>query len=374
MKGNTTLFSFLNDPNANAVASRTLKKTKATKAVNSKRMLLFKRIMIAIAIILVIAVIAVLSYQYWKGHSGSVPAGTTAATTEPTTTETAGQYSQEKLITISRVRTALLGAGFKDSEFTMENEAGFNASLDKSTTGNGAFTKAGFKTAEEAVAFLSSGKEEAKALLQDMMTQTGATAEQILNKDYLTVVQMNGPFVFPGNTGYENGQVYYAGERDGLAGELILFFVKPVETETGKTASDADIMPVRTACGNGQREMPKPVTPTPTETTTPTTLTPKDPSQDPAAQGNAPIGSGVNQDPGPGKYIAPTDMVKPAETARVNPTQPTEVGVLAPEATPTPTPKPEATPTPTPKPEAGVNPTGSNQTENTGDPGLPSGW
>lgn len=97
-------------------------------------------------------------------------------------------------------------------------------------------------------------------------------------------------------------------------------------------------------------------TPTPTPAPTPTpTLTPKDPAKDPAVQSNAPVGSGVNQDPGPGAYIAPTDMVTPPAESRINPTPPTEtitpttvviIIVVNPTTTTTQAP-PVATPTPT---------------------------
>lgn len=95
-------------------------------------------------------------------------------------------------------------------------------------------------------------------------------------------------------------------------------------------------------------------------------LEPKDPSKDPYPQGNAPVGGGKNQDPGPGTYITPEEMEKPPATPRVNPAPPlptTKEGTVKPpvgsipDPTPPPAPEPQA---PTPEePAAGtVNPPG----------------
>lgn len=52
-------------------------------------------------------------------------------------------------------------------------------------------------------------------------------------------------------------------------------------------------------------------------------LAPKVASQDPYAQGNAPVGGGPNADPGPGQYIPPSGMSQPPSTAYTAPPPPT---------------------------------------------------
>ena len=64
----------------------------------------------------------------------------------------------------------------------------------------------------------------------------------------------------------------------------------------------------------------------------------KDPSLDPAARGNAPIGGGHNDTNGPGTYIPPGGMIQPPATARVNP--PTPAAPVAPPVGSTPDPAP----------------------------------
>ena len=92
-------------------------------------------------------------------------------------------------------------------------------------------------------------------------------------------------------------------------------------------------------------------------------LTPKDPSQDPAPRSNAGNGGGTNADPGPGAYVAPTQMQQPPSTPRENPappapqpapvTQPASGGGT----TVIPAPTPISTPRNTPPPQQGANPT-----------------
>ena len=91
--------------------------------------------------------------------------------------------------------------------------------------------------------------------------------------------------------------------------------------------------------------------------------TPKDPSQDPAPRSNAGNGGGTNADPGPGTYVAPTQMQQPPSTPRENPappapqpapvTQPASGGGT----TVIPAPTPISTPRNTPPPQQGANPT-----------------
>jgi hypothetical protein len=75
-----------------------------------------------------------------------------------------------------------------------------------------------------------------------------------------------------------------------------------------------------------------------------TELQPKNWRLDPAAQGNAPVGGGQNQDPGPGTYTKKPK--KPPHTPRPNPKPPAPSPNPTTPGDPTPTPDPQPTPTP----------------------------
>lgn len=88
----------------------------------------------------------------------------------------------------------------------------------------------------------------------------------------------------------------------------------------------------------------------------------KDPaSNDPAAQGNAPEGGGLNEDPGPGTYIAPEDMEQPPADPYVAPPAP-------------PAPAPPAPPAPPADPPPPPVETGSNPDDGTGNSGDTGGF
>ena len=88
-----------------------------------------------------------------------------------------------------------------------------------------------------------------------------------------------------------------------------------------------------------------PTTRPPTTTKPPTTQPPtkavKDPSKDPAPNGNAGNGGGRNQDPGPGPYVPPANMTRPPTTTRTNPPAPTATKTQQPTTT-KPAPPPES--------------------------------
>ena len=97
----------------------------------------------------------------------------------------------------------------------------------------------------------------------------------------------------------------------------------------------------------------------------PKCLQSKDPSQDPAAKGNAPIGGGKNADPGPGTYTPPNKVTHPPSTPRVNPAPPAPVVPQPqpstpsnPHPAPVPTKDPEPAPTPEPSAPPPTNPVG----------------
>lgn len=96
------------------------------------------------------------------------------------------------------------------------------------------------------------------------------------------------------------------------------------------TLANGSVVWILVRCGNVVYSTPPPGVPTttpPTTTppTTPPTLEKKVPSQDPAAQGNAPVGGGKNIDPGPGVYVPPAQMSQPPAAPRVNPAPPVVV-------------------------------------------------
>ena len=92
----------------------------------------------------------------------------------------------------------------------------------------------------------------------------------------------------------------------------------------------------------GQKEYPGITVipaPPPTTQTPPEKLTPKDPTKDSAAQGNAPEGGGQNVDPGPGEYVPPSKVPTPPPV--YVPPKPPEVTVTNPDIQVDTTPPPE---------------------------------
>lgn len=153
------------------------------------------------------------------------------------------------------------------------------------------------------------------------------------------------------NSGISGGKVVVAstpGMRSGRTGMIITF------------ANGSSVF-IDDDCGNlvfpgtpinipkGPTDQPPVVTPP--VVTPPPTLEKKVPSQDPAAQGNAPVGGGKNIDPGPGVYVPPAQMSQPPAAPRVNPAPPVVVKAppigSVPDPAPAPAPEPEA-----PAPEA----------------------
>lgn len=203
----------------------------------------------------------------------------------------------------------------------------------------------------------------------DFLVSKGkATDKMIYDRGSWATVQIGVDFGLPGNTGSINQKLTELGYREGKPGDILLVFYN---------AEDDIFVYFRGACANPQTLRPVPVldaptpttkAPTPTTNPTPTptpTLAPKDPSKDSAAKGNAPVGSGVNQDPGPGNYVAPTAAPTPPVESRVNPTPPAPT---VPTATPTAatTAAPATTPTPTPVDVAVGDPT------SVGTPAIPN--
>lgn len=334
-------------------------------------------IIVLIVLVVAIAVFSIIMLFVNLGTRKTAPTEvTTAATTAAETTVVATETTAATTPTPTqspveaKVEEDLAEAGLPAEAIKTGSEVIF--AEDSSTTGDGAININGTRTVEQMLAFLPTQDidPEAKMSYDFLVSKGKATDEQIFNTGNWATVQIGVDFGLPGNTGSINQKFTELGYRDGKPGDILLVFYNPIE----------DIFVYfRGACANPQTLRPVPVvttTPTPTPTTKPTptttpaptptpTLTPKDPSQDPAVQSNAPVGSGVNQDPGPGAYVAPTDMVTPPAESRINPTPPAATTTAATTAATT-TAKPVATPTPTPVDVAAGDPT------SVGTPAIPN--
>jgi hypothetical protein len=126
------------------------------------------------------------------------------------------------------------------------------------------------------------------------------------------------------------------------------------------TLPNGTVVWIMIRCGNVVYSTPPPGVPTTTPPTTkpptkpptsPPTTKQKVPSQDPAAQGNAPVGGGKNIDPGPGVYVPPAQMSQPPAVTRVNPAPPPVVQAPPVNSVPDPVPAPAPQPA-APKPAA----------------------
>lgn len=133
------------------------------------------------------------------------------------------------------------------------------------------------------------------------------------------------------NSGVDNGNVVQA-TTAGIDGDR-----KAVQV----VLQNGETIWIMARCGNpvtagdiglpkGGTDNPTPPAPTPTPPTPPTPEQ-KDPSKDPYPQGNAPEGGGLNEDPGPGDYVAPENMVQPPAEPYVAPAPPTPVEPTIPE-------------------------------------------
>lgn len=274
---------------------------------------------------------------------------TPAASQTPTTKEDA----------IKKANDILQKNGWKPGEYVLDT---VDKSKDKSTPGQGAFTQQNVQSATDMIAFLKSGTDSANTLLNKIKSDNGDTTETVLDAANWIAVQPDKAFKYPGNTSYKSGTIINAGSRDGLNGDIFMLFISPDPSKVTGTA-------VRGACANPQITVPTPtpapvpvVTPVPTPPVTvvvptpkpPVTIYPgggghhpytpplvaKDPSQDPAAKGNAPVGGGSNQDPSPGVYnppgSGPAAVTQPPVAPRVNPAVITTPVVVTPDPTPAP--------------------------------------
>ena len=122
-------------------------------------------------------------------------------------------------------------------------------------------------------------------------------------------------------------------------------------------------------CGNIVTEGNPPLPPGPTDNPPPPVTPPGTPecpegttgtwpvckdksSNDPGPSGNAPIGQGPNEDPGPGEYVPAPDMEQPPEAPRVDPPAPAPQPPAPAPAPAAPVPTPDPAPAPAPEPAA----------------------
>lgn len=283
-----------------------------------------------------------------------------AQTQSQTQVQTPAQVHQQAIL-MAKAGQILLAEGWESGSFTVGT---VDLSKDKSTAGQGAYNEQGARSPAEIVGFLKSGSSNANELLNQIKSgDTDATTNQILDPENWIAVQSLVSFNYKGNTYLNDGTNANAGTKDGHEGEIFLMFINPT---TGKATY------VRGACANPQTVAPVIVTKTDTITNTIVEYRDKivnvpyevvkwktkyitkyvyihdkdkgkgkDPTLDPYAQGNAPIGGGQNEDPGPGTYIDPDDMDQPPDDEYVVPDPPSSSSATS--STPAPTPEAGAT-------------------------------
>jgi hypothetical protein len=343
--------------------------------------------------VLAIGIIALLGILFGVIYANNRP--TETVTTQQAATTTNPEQSHQQAVLDAKASKELVTNGWPLGTFKIGD---VDPSIDKSTSGNGAYNEKGARSPAEVVAFMKNGSDGANKLLTMIKdNDIHATDEQILNPENWVAVQSLVGFTFPGNTYIVDGSIANVGSKVGHAGEIFLMFINPT---TDKATY------VRGACANPQLLNPKPETVTITKTITEyidrivnvpviqkvteyvdrvvyvdkvkyvdrpviqwktqyiyihdkDKNNGKDPSKDPAAQGNAPVGGGQNIDPGPGTFIPADQMQQPPSTTRVNPPAPTTSNTtesIPVGSTPdnTPAPAPETAPTTPDAPATGV--------------------
>lgn len=179
---------------------------------------------------------------------GPKPIPANAADTQPVFTAANKAESIE-----DKANKALEAAGWERDDYDIADKV--DQSKDKSTTGDGAFSKKGVRTPAQMIKYLKSGSKSAKALMGSVLGATGTTKDEVLDSSNWVAVQSKISFHYPGNTSFNGNGTSTAGSRKGDKGDIFLIFVSP---STGRACA------VRGACANPQIMMP----------------TPKDPSQD----------------------------------------------------------------------------------------------
>lgn len=257
--------------------------------------------------------------------------------------KTVGQATTEDIVSAD-----LVSKGWDKDKFVLGDKV--DPTLDKSDAGQGAFSQKGIKSPAAMIDFLKTKSTEANMVKKAVMDTTGATEADVMNVSKWVAVQSLVDFEYPGNTWLDDGKQAAAGTRKAEAGEIFLAFAGP-----------KGVFYVRGACSNPQTiaptvitktvEVPVTVTKTVEKVVTKIVEVPKiitkvvikekkkeleqkDPSKDPAAQGNAPEGGGKNEDPGPGNYVPPSQMQQPPSTSYAAPAAPTTTSEIPAGSTP----------------------------------------
>lgn len=259
------------------------------------------------------------------------------------------------------VTAYMVAQGFTEDEFVIGEDR-----VDKSTPEFNRSGPLGFALngavadSRESLQALFDSEEPIYRLVADTQVRSlpSYDREVVLDADNWQIVQVQVPVFVKGNTGVQDGRKVSAGDTQSKAGDAGWIFVDPSTctvprsefdsmgnpVDKNSPESDQAIPFIRVGCmnpGNG--------------------LEPKDPSQDPGAQGNAPDGRGPNADPGPGEYIAEPNMDRPSASPRPNPSSPAPV-LPSPRPTTDPNPVPTLDPAPPPPPQPSAPPPSAPET------------
>ncbi len=155
----------------------------------------------------------------------------------PTTTNTGPTQSTNEngmpKTTIEQRATVILAqAGWLPGWYSFD----IDSSVITGEPGQGAFNEAGAKNPEEAISFLKKDLDSAKALRKSILDKSGATLNQLYDKNnWIAVQTLIDGWTYDGNTMFQNGDTVSAGAKAGQKGEIFLIFSPP----DGKSAKMA---------------------------------------------------------------------------------------------------------------------------------------
>lgn len=266
---------------------------------------------------------------------------------ESSTTATIDKNLEE--CRVSAVKAYMAQQGFKATEFTVGEE-----NLDRSYTELHAAGSAKFwdtiDSRKKLQELFRSTDPGAIAAVNRVLEKVDATRGVALDIDNWEVVQASVATEISGNHGIVNGKAVNFGTRNSAPGDAVWLFIdtdscQVATAKSTEAGNPPEVIIIRVGCSNPGEN-----------------LWPKDPSQDPAVKGKAPVGGGTNVDPGPGTYIPPAQMDQPPATPREDP---------APLPAPS-TPPVGSTPDPAPAPAPEQPGQPVNQPGDACAPGIPS--
>jgi len=252
---------------------------------------------------------------------------------------------------------AMLNQGFTDNQFVIgEDQVNWSES-EANERGGGAFQQETPKSADEVVDQLIADTEASQAAMEELLTQSEATNEQLHNPDNWVAVQFTVESTWAGNTALKGGEAVSAGTRQSAEGDVAWLFVHPAkcqkvapaDAEDGEVPVDAippeeAVTAHRAGCGNPQTELPtppggkKPPTKVPPGEEPPTTTTTEKPDTSEECQQN----NSLPGCPFPGFTQPPSS--NPGQDVGPMPGAPSSPHVPSPGPTPQP-----GTPTPPPQ-------------------------